>query len=58
MIPGDGQYDQVEATEGATAYPSEADLVAKIVEAADAVLGVFEVVILDEPKAVNVLAPC
>lgn len=56
MIPGDGQYGEVDATEGATAYPSEADLVAKVVEAADAVLSVFEVVILDEPKAINMLA--
>jgi hypothetical protein len=34
------------------AYPSEADLVAKVVEAADTVLGIFEVVVLDEPKAI------
>ena len=56
MIPDDGQHGEVDATEGATAYPSEADLVAKVVEAADTVLGVFEVVVLDEPKAVSVLA--
>jgi len=31
-------------------YPSEADLVAKVVEAADTVLGIFEVVILDEAE--------
>jgi hypothetical protein len=33
-------------------YPSEADLVTKIVEAANTVLGVFEVVVLDETEPV------
>jgi hypothetical protein len=32
-------------------YPSKADLVAKVVEAANAVLSVLEVVVFDEPKA-------
>jgi hypothetical protein len=32
-------------------YPSKADLIAKVVEATDAVLGILEVVILDESKA-------
>lgn len=33
-------------------YSSEADFVAKIVEATNAVFGIFEIVILDESKAV------
>jgi hypothetical protein len=40
MIPNSSQYSDVEA-----------DLVAKVVETADAVLGIFEIVVLDEPKA-------
>jgi len=38
-------------------HPCEADFVAKVVEAANAVLGVFVVVVLDEAKAEAVLAP-
>lgn len=30
-------------------YPREADFVAKVVEATNAVLGILEVVVLDEP---------
>lgn len=36
---------------GEVTYTREADLVAKIVEAADTVLSIFEVVVLDEPEA-------
>lgn len=36
------------------AYPSEADFVAKVMKAADAVLSIREVVILDETEAVVV----
>lgn len=35
-----------------TTYPREADFVAQIVKAADAILGVFVVVVLDEAKTV------
>lgn len=35
------------------AYSSKADFIAKIVEAANAVLSVFVVVVLDEPEAVK-----
>jgi hypothetical protein len=31
-------------------YPSKAHLVSEVVEAADTVLSVFEVVVLDEPE--------
>jgi hypothetical protein len=32
-------------------YSSEADFVPEIVESTDTILGIFEVVVLDEPKA-------
>jgi hypothetical protein len=53
MIPSDGQYGTSNVCEATETYPSEADLVAKVVEAADAVLGVFEVVVLDETESVS-----
>ena len=34
-------------------YPGKADFVAQVVEATDAILGVFEIVILDETKTVT-----
>ena len=37
-------------------HPCKADFVAKVVEATDAVLGVFVVVVLDETKAEAALA--
>jgi hypothetical protein len=36
---------------GALAYPSEADLITKVVEATNAVLGILEVVVFDETEA-------
>jgi hypothetical protein len=32
-------------------YPSEADLISQVVKSADAILGVFEVMILDEAES-------
>jgi hypothetical protein len=40
--------DQSEVGDGT--YASKADFVAKVVEAANAVLGIFEVVVLDEAE--------
>jgi hypothetical protein len=49
MIPGHGQC-HAQGGVGAAAYPSEADLIPKVVEAPDAVLGILEVMVLDEAE--------
>jgi hypothetical protein len=41
----------VSTSGGALTYPSEADLITKVVEATNAVLGILEVVVLDETEA-------
>lgn len=43
--------------QGRGTHPGETDFVTQVVKAADAVLGIFEVVILDETKAGKELVP-
>jgi hypothetical protein len=41
----------INASGGGLAYPSEADLVTKVVKATDTILGILEIVVLDETEA-------